>query len=225
MFVTSPETGIRPAYKLIRDLLVRYQDSPAPHKHRGVWMNVNPSTWGERSRMMVTVGTGRSDDDRKLGTLQAILGVQQQLMQDPMNTLVDYNKIYETLSEISDISGFSDAGKFFYDPTSPDGTQFGQMKAQQGQQAQQQAMAEQQQQLEMQVAALNAQQTVANAEAQKAQATLMNGQLKAEIDHLKNQHAAELDALKAQLQAIKDAKESEFKVQKLKTDAALKLTD
>ena len=218
------ETGIRPAYKLIRDLLVRYQDSPAPHKHRGVWMNVNPSTWGERSRMMVTVGTGRSDDDRKLGTLQAILGVQQQLMQDPMNTLVDYNKIYETLSEISDISGFSDAGKFFYDPTSPDGTQFGQMKAQQGQQAQQQAMAEQQRQMEMQVAALNAQQTVANAEAQKAQATLMNGQLKAEIDHLKNQHAAELDALKAQLQAVKDAKESEFKVQKLKTDAALKLT-
>ena len=126
----------------------------------------------------MTVGTGRSDDDRKLGTLQAILGVQQQLMQDPMNTLVDYNKIYETLSEISDISGFSDAGKFFYDPASPDGTQFSQVKAQQGQQAQQQAMAEQQRQMEMQVAALNAQQTVANAEAQKAQATLMNGQLK-----------------------------------------------
>jgi hypothetical protein len=219
------ETGIRPAYKLIRDLLVRYQDSPVPFKHRGQWMNIVPSEWGERSRMMVTVGTGRSDDDRKLGTLQAMLGVQQQIMQDPSNTLVDYDKIYETLSEISDVTGFSDAGKFFYDPTSPEGAQFNQMKAQMGEQQQQQAMQEQQRQIEMQVAQLQAQQTVANAEAQKAQAALQNGQLKAEIDYMRNQHAAEIDALKAQLQAVKDSKESEFKVQKLKTDAALKLTE
>ena len=72
---------------------------------------------------------------------------------------MDYNKIYETLSEISDISGFSDAAKFFYEPSSPDGMQFGQMKEQQqqGQEQSQQAMQQQQQQLEMQQAALQAQ--------------------------------------------------------------------
>ena len=147
-------------------------------------MNVNPSQWGERSRMMVTVGTGRSDDDRKLATLQSILGVQQQLMQDPMNTLVDYNKIYETLSEISDISGFSDAAKFFYEPSSPDGMQFGQMKQQQGQQQSQQAMQQQQQQLGMQQAALQAQMQVANAK-QTASRPPYKTAIKAEIDHLK----------------------------------------
>ena len=172
--------------------------------------------------MMVTVGTGRSDDDRKLATLQGILGPAA-VDAGPHEYLVDYNKIYETFLKYLTFRAF---------PTrlsssmslGPDGMQFGQMKAQQGQQQQQQAMQEQQQQLEMQVAALNAQQTVAQAEMQKAQATLQNGQLKAEIDHLKNQHVVELDQLKAQLQAVKDAK-GEFKVAKLKTDAALKLTE
>jgi len=79
--------------------------------------------------------------------------------------------------------------------------------------------------IQMQLQALQAQQTVAQAEMQKAQATLQNGQLKAQIDHMKNQHAMEMDQLKAALQGVKDEKQNEFQIQKLKTDAALKLTE
>jgi hypothetical protein len=220
------ETGIRPAYRLIRDLMVRFQSATVPYKFRGQWMNVNPGTWGDRSRMMVTVGTGTADDQQKVAALQQVLALQQGMMaNDPMNPLVDYNKVYNTLDNISSLADIGEAEKFFYNPQSPEGQQYGQQKQQEGQQGQQQAMQEQQQQIEFQQQALQAQMQVAQAEQIKAQATLQNGQLKAQIDSMKAQHQLEMDQLKAALQGVKDEKQSEFQIQKLKTDAALKLTE
>ena len=69
-------------------------------------------------------------------------------------------------------------------------------------------------QLQMQQQALQAQQKVADAEMQKAQATMMNGQLKEQIN-----------AMKAEMEALKDAGQQRFNIQKLQTDAALKLTE
>jgi hypothetical protein len=220
------ETGIRPAYKLVRDLMVRYQDAVTPYKFRGQWMNINPSTWGDRSRMMVTVGTGASDDQQKMGALTQMYQIQQGLMQtDPMNPLVDYSKIFNTIDELSDLSGIGEAEKYLYNPNSPEGQQFGQQKAQQGQQQQQEAMQKEQMQIQMQQAALQAQQKVADAEMQKAQATMANGQLKEQINGMKAQHQAELDRLKTALQAAKDNKQQDFQIQNMKTQAALKLTE
>jgi hypothetical protein len=220
------ETGIRPAYKMVRDLMVRYQNATVPFKFRGQWMNINPSSWGERSRMMVTVGTGASDDQQKIGMLSQMYQIQQGLMtQDPMNPLVDYNKIYNTLDELTGLAGIGEGEKYLYNPNSPEGQQFQQQKSQQGQQQQQQQMQQQQQQLQMQQMALDAQQKVAQAEQLKAQATMQNGQLKEQINGMKVQHQAELDQLKTALQAAKDAKQQDFQIQNMKTNAALKLTE
>ncbi len=225
MIRSIAETGIRPAYRLIRDLMVRYQNASVPYKFRGQWMNVDPSTWGERSRMTVCVGTGASDDQAKLMSLQQLLGIQQQMMQDPAQNLVDYGKIYNTLDSISDISDIGEAEKYFYNPMSQEGQQFGQGKQQQQQQEQQKMMEQEQQQLQMQTQALQSQQTVAQAEMQKAQATLQNGQLKAQIDAMKASHTQELEQLKTALQAAKDSKAQDFQIQQLKTNTALKLTE
>jgi hypothetical protein len=206
--------------------MVRYQDAVTPYKFRGQWMNINPSTWGDRSRMMVTVGTGASDDQQKMGALTQMYQIQQGLMQtDPMNPLVDYSKIFNTIDELSDLSGIGEAEKYLYNPNSPEGQQFGQQKAQQGQQQQQEAMQKEQMQIQMQQAALQAQQKVADAEMQKAQATMANGQLKEQINGMKAQHQAELDRLKTALQAAKDNKQQDFQIQNMKTQAALKLTE
>ena len=225
MIRSIAETGIRPAYRLIRDLMVRYQNVSVPYKFRGQWMNVDPSTWGERSRMTVCVGTGAADDQTKIMGLQHMLGVQQAMLQDPSQNLVDYGKIYNTLDSISNMSDLGEAEKFFYNPNSQEGQQFSQGKQQQQQQQQQEMMQKEQQQLQMQTQALQAQQTVAQAEMQKAQATLQNGQLKAQIDAMKAQHTQELEQLKTALQAAKDAKSQDFQIQQLKTNTALKLTE
>ena len=133
MIRSIAETGIRPAYRLIRDLMVRYQNASVPYKFRGQWMNVDPSTWGDRSRMTVCVGTGAADDESKMMGLQQLLGIQQTMMQDPAQNLVDYTKIYNTLDTMSTIGDLGEAEKYFHNPNSPEGQQFGQQKQQEQQ--------------------------------------------------------------------------------------------
>lgn len=219
------ETGIRPAYRMIRDLMVRFQNGMVPFKFKGNWMNVDPSTWGDRSRMMVTVGAGAGDDQMKLGALQQIFQTQMQFKQMPDNVLVDTKQLYNALDDMVGLADLGEAEKYFMNPNGPEGQQFAQQKAQADQQAQQQMMEQQQQQLQMQQQQLQAQMQVAAAEQTKAQATLENGQLKAQIDAIKNQAQAEIDALKTQLQAAKDAAKQSFDYDKLRTDTALKLTE
>ena len=226
MIRSIAETGIRPAYRLIRDLMVRYQNASVPYKFRGEWMQVNPTTWGDRSRMSVTVGTGTADDQSKLAALQQMLGVQQTLMTaDPMNPLCDYNKVHGTLKTMIGLADLGESDKYFYDPQSPEGQQYGQQKAQEGEQQRQEGQQKEQMQVQMQQQQLQAQQTVAQAEMGKAQATLQNGQLKAQVDQMKAQHATEIDALKAQLKMLTDSQDQDFKRMQLRANTALKLTE
>ena len=207
------ETGIRPAYRMCRDLMVRYHNAVTPFKFRGKWQNVNPADWGDRSRMMVTVGAGAGDEQQKMGSLQQIYGIQQQMMQDPMQALVTPKHMYATLNDFINLNGLGDSEQYFANPESPEGQQLAQMKQQQAQQAEQQNMQMQQMQIQMQQAALQAQQQVADAEMAKAMATQQNGQLKEQIN-----------ALEAQLQAVKDSGDQELKRAELQSKMALELT-
>ena len=220
------ETGIRPVYRLIRDNLVRYHNGTVPFRFKGQWINVDPSQWGERSRMIVTVGAGASEEQQKMGALQQVFAIQKEMVAtDPMQAMVSPKQMYSTLSDFIELNGLGDSDQFFLDPESPEGQQMAQMKQQQAQQNQQQMMQEQQVQLQMQQTALDAQQKVAQAEQVKAQATMQNGQLKAQIDAMKAQHQLEVDQMKNQISAVKEAGTQRFNIQKLQTDAALKLTE
>ena len=207
------ETGIRPAYRMCRDLMVRYHNAVTPFKFRGKWQNVNPADWGDRSRMMVTVGSGAGDEQQKMGSLQQIFAIQQQMQQDPMQALVTPKHMYATLNDFINLNGLGDSEQYFANPESPEGQQIAQQKQQQAQQQQQQMMEQQQMQLQMQQAALQAQQQVADAEMAKAMATQQNGQLKEQIN-----------ALEAQLQAVKDSKDQDLKRAELQSKMALELT-
>ena len=220
------ETGIRPTYRLIRDNLVRFHNGSVPFKFRGNWVNVDPSTWGDRSRMMVTVGSGAGDEQQKMGSLQQIFAIQKEMVAtDPSQAMVTPKQMYSTLNDYINLNGLGDPEQYFLNPESQEGQMVAQQKAQEAQQQQQQMMQQQQQQLEMQQQALQAQQQVAQAEQTKAQATLQNGQLKAQIDAMKAAHTQEIDQMKNQIAAAKEAGAQRFNIQKLQTDAALKLTE
>ena len=219
------ETGVRPAYKMIRDLMVRFQSGCVPYKFKGNWMNVDPSTWGDRSRMMVTVGSGAGDDQRRLAALQTLFQTQMQFTQMPENVLVDTKQLYNTLDDMVELADLGEAEKYFMNPQSPEGQQFAQMKQQQNQQNQQEMMQKEQMQIQMQQQALQAQMQVANAEQTKAQATMQNGQLKEQINAMESQHKTEIEQMKAALQSAKDSAKQAFDYDKLKTDTALKLTE
>ena len=122
------ETGLRPAYRMVRDLMVRYQNGMVPYKFKGNWMNVDPSTWGDRSRMMVTVGAGAGDDQMKLGALQQIFQTQMQFKQMPDNVLVDTKQLYNALDDMVGLADLGEAEKYFMNPNGPEGQQFAQRK-------------------------------------------------------------------------------------------------
>ena len=142
------ETGIRPAYRMCRDLMVRHHNAVTPYKFRGKWQNINPADWGDRSRMMVTVGSGAGDDQQKMGALQQIFAIQQQLQQDPSQALVTPKQTFSTISDFINLNGLGDSEQYFLNPEIPEGQEVAQQKAQEGQQAQQKQMEEQQQQLQ-----------------------------------------------------------------------------
>ena len=208
------ETGIRPVYRLIRDNLVRYHNGTVPFRFKGDWINVDPSQWGDRSRMIVTVGAGASEEQQKMGALQQVFAIQKEMVAtDPMQAMVSPKQMYSTLSDFVELNGLGDSDQFFLDPESPEGQQMAQQKAQQGQQQQQEAMQQQAQQLELQQIQVQAQMQIANAESQKAQATMQNGQLKEQIN-----------ALEAQLTAAKDSTDQELKRAEMQGKLALELT-
>ena len=77
----------------------------------------------------------------------------------------------------------------------------------------------------MQQTSVQAQAQVAAAEMKKAQATQENNQLKAQIDSMKAAHTQEIDQIKATMQMLKDDKKQAFDYDRLRTEAALRLTE
>jgi len=213
MVRTIAETGLRPAYKKIRDLLVRYQDGVVPFKFNDQWLQVDPTRWGCRSRMSVTVGTVTGNDQRKQAALQYVHQVQASLIQDPRNTLVDQAQIYAALDDFCDSAGLGGADQYFLNPASPQGQQKSQQVAQ-GQQQQ----SEEQQMLQQEMVKM--QQSLAQAEMAKGQAALQSQQVKIQNAQLQ----ATIEQLKEKLQQVRDSQELRFKYDELATKESLELT-
>jgi len=130
------ETGVKAAYKLIRDLLARHKNATEEFKYRGSWMKVNPSSWGRRSRTTVGVGTGTGDDARKQAALQQVLTFQAALG-ERQSPLVDHDHTFNALDEFSSSAGLNGGEKYFLDPKSQQGQEAIQKQEEQQQETQQ----------------------------------------------------------------------------------------
>ncbi|MHA1127818.1 MAG: portal protein, partial [Alphaproteobacteria bacterium] len=227
MIRTVAETGVKAAYILIRDLLIRHQDSQQQFKFRGTWAQVDPSSWGPRSRMTANVGTGTGDDMRKQGAIQQVIGYQAQLaeMQSP---LVDHMQGFNALDTFCETAGLQGAEDYFLDPRSDSGKQAiqeqeqSQQKMQQQQEELQQKMAEAQQQIAQGElmkgqAAMQAQQVKAQSEQVKAQSE----QVKLQAEHSLNQMQMQLDAAKTLNDELQNDTDSKIKVMKIRSDEQL----
>ena len=226
------ETGMKPAYLKIRDLLVRYKNNSTAFKFRGEWQQVNPSQWGDRSRTTIKVGTGTGDDQRKVGAIQQVIAYQSQAIQTPGNTLVFPAQMYEALDEFCRASGLKSAAPYFLDPAGQEG-----QKKQQGVEQQQKQEKQKQEQIEQKM--IEAQTMLGKAEQMKGQAALDSQKAKIQIEQGKmqmegmkqqseNEKAViqlQLDDTKTQLTAMKDGQKQAFDYAKLEQDEALKLTE
>lgn len=230
MIRTVAETGLKAAYTLVRDLLIRHKKGEQAFKYRGAWANINPSTWGKRSRTTVNVGTGTGDEIRKQGALREVMGYQAGLAQAGMVSLVDEKGGFNALDDFCQSTGLQGAEKYFIDPRSPEGQELKQFQEQKQQEMEQL-------QIEMQQKITQAQEQLAQAEVMKGQAALQSQQVKAQAEQIKAASAQQglqlnaqisglelqLEEAKGQVDAADKGAQIELDTEKMNQDTATKM--
>lgn len=195
------EIGFRKLYEGMAWLVSQYQNSETEIRVLGKALTVDPTKWRMKHHVVSNVGLGSGNARDKVASLQAILGIQQQL-QAQGSPMVDQVKLYNTLESIINGLGMKDASQFFNDPERPE-----QLLA-----AQNEILTAAVQQLQAQ---LQAQQNpLAEAEKIKAQADLVEAKAKQQMK------AAELAEKARQFDV-----ETTFKAQKHNEEMALELSE
>ncbi|MHC1627427.1 MAG: portal protein [Candidatus Nezhaarchaeales archaeon] len=176
------EVGFRKLYDGVEWTLRRFIDDVIiVPLNGGKSLEVNPSEWTHETLTISRVGLGAGAGDKAVQQLQGIYGIQKQ-EQQMGSLLVDDQKIFNTLDQLSQALGHPDVSEFFNNPDIPREVLFAQY------QQLTQAMQMAQQQLEE----LSQSNPLAEAETIKAQASLINAQQKSKVELIKGSTQTEL---------------------------------
>jgi hypothetical protein len=111
------ETGVKDMFKLIYANVVKYQEAERIVRLRGKYIPVDPRSWVSNMDLTISVGLGNADPEQRYAALAQILAIQEKLIQaGGMGTLVDANKIYNTISKIVEVAGYKSPEQFFINP-------------------------------------------------------------------------------------------------------------
>lgn len=225
------ETGVKPLCIKIRDLSIKHVDAVVDFRFRGVWQQIKPSEWCDRTKCTVRVGTGTGNHALQVQAINQVMALQEKIIANPQQSILNESKIYTAIDDFCKFSGLNGATRYFIDPESPEGQQNKQTIEQQNQQTKQKEE-------QMQMAMAQAQMELAKAEQGKAQAQMLSAQAKAQADQAKNQLQLQKQTYESQLKlkeqelaeakAIADnmGKTTDYKLKKYEIDqrTALELT-
>lgn len=107
------ETGVRDLFKLILKNICQHQDKVRTIRLRGEWVPMDPSQWSEQMDVTVNVALGTNSKQEQQAYLQQILAIQEKAMNTP---LVDYKKMYNTLTRLVENAGLKTVEPYFNDP-------------------------------------------------------------------------------------------------------------
>lgn len=220
--------GVKDVFGKIHRLLIRHQDQAMTMKIAGQWVDVDPSTWKDRTRVSVNVGLGSGNREEAQKKLMLLGQAQAQLAQFGM---VGPKQAWATFQEVTHLLGFENPGKFAMDPDSQEYQQAMQQHAQQAaQQPNPEIMKIQQQ---GQIAAQQAQQRAQEvqqdlqmkmqAQAADAAAKDKQIQMEAQRDEMQRQQEAALEQQRQQFDAAMKAREADIMQWKAKLDAETKI--
>lgn len=166
------ETGFKELYEGVAWMLAHYQDSKMEMQVLGRQLIVDPSKWRYTHQATTGAGIGVSDDEIT-ANMSALLTIAERLKASG-SVLIDDVKVYNMLDKVVKSMGVRDTGVYFNNPEIPEET----LRAQYEQLL---TLAEQQK------LALEQQNPLAQAEQIKAQASLMNTQIKEQSNQQKNE--------------------------------------
>ena len=213
------ETGLKPAYIKVRDLLSTHSDSIKDYKFRGEWVKISPASWVNRTACTVRVGTGTGDRDRQVSAVREVMAFQEKILGNPNQSLVSEQKVFDTLDDFCRFSGLNGASRYYIDPQSEEG------KAK-AKQVSDSSAEKSKKEDALQESLMTTQSQLATAEIGKARASMEGVNAKAESDTAKNQlalikqsHEAEIKNLKLQLDEAKLFTDSEARMAELELRA------
>lgn len=112
------DTGVRDIFRKIVKLAMQYQNDALQIRVLGEPLEVDPTSWRYNLDCRLDVGLGSGDRQEKIINLNAILAIQQGLMQTG-SPLTDQVKMYNTLDKLAVEVGLKDAGLYFNNPAQP----------------------------------------------------------------------------------------------------------
>lgn len=166
------ETGLKKLYEGVAWTLTHFQDSKMEIMVLGKEMEVNPSMWRYDHSVVSNVGIGASDEE-VLANMGTLLTLAQQLKANG-SMLIDDVKVYNMLDRVVKSMGQRDTSIYFNNPEVPEETLMAQYE--QVLQFAEQAKVQ-----------LEQQNPLAQAEQVKAQASLLNTQIKEQSNQQKNE--------------------------------------
>ncbi len=110
------EVGYKELMMNVHALIRKHINQPESVQLRGKWVNFDPATWNERTKMKVNVGLGFNNPQQKIQLLMGVLGLQKEAAGQG---LADATKIYNTLERLVEAGGIGTVSSYFIDPTEP----------------------------------------------------------------------------------------------------------
>ncbi len=112
------ETSLKPLYKGILHLVVKYQDRAKMARLDNQWVPIDPRYWDSDMDITVDIPLGAGNDMEKMQFLSTIAQKQETMLQQfgPENPIVSLKNYHSTLSRMIELAGFQDPSVFFGDP-------------------------------------------------------------------------------------------------------------
>lgn len=108
------ETGMKPLFKIVYNLVVRHQDQEAMFRLNNDFIPVDPRYWDADKDVEISVAISKTSDDEKSKFLTQLVQIQTQAFQQMGgdNPLVTPQQYSNTLSRLIELAGFKDAQEF-----------------------------------------------------------------------------------------------------------------
>ena len=109
------ETGMKPLFKGIYELLARHQDKDRTVRLRNEWIPIDPRVWQTGMDCVVNVGLGNGTAQERMQYLGQIASKQEQILQTlgASNPLVEMTQYRNTMAKMVELAGFKDPSMFF----------------------------------------------------------------------------------------------------------------
>ena len=110
------ETGIKQIFRKAHIQCRKHPDIAQTVKLRGEWVQVDPTSWQDRTDMTVNVGLGVTDRRQVLQTLLELLPIMREALASGLSTTTH---IYNALVKLIEASDLGAPGDYFISPDDP----------------------------------------------------------------------------------------------------------